>query len=258
VQPGRYELGLDVADAVQRVRQGKPQSVLSAIHLARCRDSIAWIEWATPDNEFESVRVGWLVVERPAATTVGICYSLIPDGVIMSGLASIIRIMHGSVGPVVIRNHERPWLENMRAVLRKELTPERIREKLGSLADQIGLFVPALKAQYLLVELSRETVYRALATLECDGRIVRHDNLISLLGHNESAQCSSRSSKSPLATPLHKNSRANGQTLGRFSPTLRAARPGGVHRDRRAPACTTGDSPRQTALCFRQEESAPG
>ena len=79
-QCGRYELGLDVVDAVQRVRQGKPQSVLSAIHMARSRHRIAWIEWATPDNEFATVRVGWLIVETPTATTVGIIFALLPDG----------------------------------------------------------------------------------------------------------------------------------------------------------------------------------
>ena len=153
---GRYELGLDVADAVQRVRQGKPRSVLSAIHLARCRHRIAWIEWATPDTEFDSVRVGWLVVETPAATTVGIPYGLMPDGdVIMWEIASIVPLMHSSAAPVVISDDERPWLENMQATLRKEMTPERIREKSGSMANRIGLYVPSLsfeniKAQFLL------------------------------------------------------------------------------------------------------------
>ena len=43
-----------------------------AIHMARSRHRIAWIEWATPDSEFATVRVGWLIVETPTATTVGI------------------------------------------------------------------------------------------------------------------------------------------------------------------------------------------
>jgi hypothetical protein len=154
---GRYELGLDVADAVQHVRQGKPQSVLSAIHLARCRHRIAWIEWATPDSEFATVRWGWLVVETPTETTVGIPYGLMPEGdIVMGGVASIVPVMRSGVGPVVISDDERPWLENTQATLRKALTPEQIREKSGSMANRIGLFVPSLsfediKAQYLLV-----------------------------------------------------------------------------------------------------------
>jgi hypothetical protein len=154
---GRYELGLDVADAVQRVRQGKPQSVLSAIHLARCRHRIAWIEWATPDSEFETVRVGWLVVETPAATTVGIRFGLMPDeDVVMGDVASIVPVMRGSAAPIVISDDERPWLEDMQTRLRMALTPERIREKSGSMATRVGLFVPSLsfediKAQLLLV-----------------------------------------------------------------------------------------------------------
>jgi hypothetical protein len=54
-QCGRYELGLDVAEAVQRVRQGKPQSLLSAVHLVHSRHRIAWIEWITPDSEYARV-----------------------------------------------------------------------------------------------------------------------------------------------------------------------------------------------------------
>jgi len=156
-QCGRYELGLDVVDAVQRVRQGKPQSVLSAIHMARSRHRIAWIEWATPDSEFATVRVGWLIVETPNATTVGILFALMRDGgVVMSDIASIVLVMRDRVAPVVINDDERPWLEKEQAALRKALTPERIREKSGSMANRIGLFVPSItlediKAQSLLV-----------------------------------------------------------------------------------------------------------
>jgi hypothetical protein len=156
-QCGRYELGLDVVDAVQRVRQGKPQSVLSAIHLVRSRHRIAWIEWATPDSEFMSVRLGWLIVETPTATTIGIRFDLMSDGdVWVSETASVVPVMHDRVAPIVVSDGERPWLENMQAMLRKELTPERIRERSGSMADRIGLFVPSLslediKAQSLLV-----------------------------------------------------------------------------------------------------------
>jgi hypothetical protein len=156
-QCGRYELGLDVVDAVQRVRQGKPQSVLSAIHMVRSRHRIAWIEWATPDSEFVSVRVGWLIVETPTATTIGIRFGFMPDGdVSMWETASIVPVMHDRAVPVVVSDDERPWLEKMQADLRKALTPDLIREKSGSMADRIGLFEPsltleAIKAQSLLV-----------------------------------------------------------------------------------------------------------
>jgi hypothetical protein len=154
---GRYELGLDVADAVQRVRQGKPQSLLSAIHLARSRHRVMWIEWATPDSEFASVRVGWLVVETQSATTVGIRFGLMPDGeVSMWETASIVPVMCDRVAPITISDDERPWLENAQATLRNVITPEKIKEKSGSMANRVGLFVPALsfadiKAQLFLV-----------------------------------------------------------------------------------------------------------
>ena len=64
--------------------------------------------------------------------------------------------MRNRAAPIFVSDDERPWLENMRATLRKALTAERIREKSGSMANRIGLFVPSLslediKAQSLLV-----------------------------------------------------------------------------------------------------------
>ncbi|MDQ2765234.1 MAG: hypothetical protein M3Y22_17690 [Pseudomonadota bacterium] len=156
-QCGRYELGLDVVDAVQRVRQGKPQSVLSAIHMVRSRHAIVWIEWVTPDSEYPTVRVGWLVVETPTTTTVGIRFGLMPDGdLIIWDIASIIPVMRGRVAPIVISDNERPWLENQQTTLLRILTPERMREKSGSMANQVGRYVPSLslediKAQFLLM-----------------------------------------------------------------------------------------------------------
>lgn len=156
-QCGRYDLSLDVMDAVQRVRQGKPRSVLSAVHMARSRHRIAWIEWATPDSEFNSARVGWLIVETPSATTVGIRFGLLRDGdVVMGATASILPVLSDRVAPIVIDDNERPWLEDAQATLRKTVTPERIRERSGSMSDRVGLVVPSLslediKAQLLLV-----------------------------------------------------------------------------------------------------------
>jgi DNA-binding IclR family transcriptional regulator len=68
-----------------------------------------------------------------------------------------------------------------------------VRRSWTLIADELGL--------------SREAVYRALATLERDRRIVRHDDQVSLPGHTSSAQRSSPSSNALVATPLHRASR---------------------------------------------------
>jgi hypothetical protein len=156
-QCGRYELGLDVVDAVQRARQGKPRSVLSAIHMARPRHRISWIEWPTPDTEFATSRVGWLAVAAPNEATIGISFGLLPnDGPVMSETASLLPILKDRMAPVVIRDTERPWLEKLRSDLRAELTPKEIKSRSGTMASRVGLFAPSLaleeiKAQLLLV-----------------------------------------------------------------------------------------------------------
>lgn len=74
-------------------------------------------------------------------------------------------------------------------------SPPRValRRSWTLIADELGL--------------SREVVYRALATLERDKRIVRHNDLVSLPGHNETVQCSSCSSSPRVAAPPHRTSR---------------------------------------------------
>ena len=157
-QCGRYELGQDVVDSVQRVRQGKPRSVLSAVHLARSRHRVMWIEWATPDTEFVGDRVGWLVVETPDETTIGVRFGLLPGSdPVMWGSASILPVMRDAVAPVVVNDDERSLLEETRTTIRDTLTPETVKVKSGSMASRIGLFVPSLalediKAQLLLTK----------------------------------------------------------------------------------------------------------
>jgi hypothetical protein len=125
--------------------------------MARSRHRIAWIEWRTPDSEFDSARVGALVVETPNATTVGIGFGLLRDGeAVMGASASILPVMRDCVAPIVISDDERPWLEDTQTKLRRAITPEQIRERSGSMSHRVGLWVPSLslediKAQFLLV-----------------------------------------------------------------------------------------------------------
>jgi hypothetical protein len=153
-QCGRYDLGLDVVDAVQRVRQGRPRSVLSAIHMARSRHRIMWIEWATPDSEFETNRVGWLIVEVPGASTVGIHFGLMPgDDVLMGDVVAIVPVLGEPLAPIVVCDEERPELEKIRDDVRRTVTPEVVREMSGSMASRVGLFVPQLSLEEIKAQL---------------------------------------------------------------------------------------------------------
>jgi hypothetical protein len=100
---GRYEIKDDVIAAADMVHKGRVSSIVSALHLARPRHPITWLEWSAAADGVE--RKGWmLVTNEEMRRVIAFCFGIRGNTgrIVQLPLVGVLPILDEPLPPVTV------------------------------------------------------------------------------------------------------------------------------------------------------------